>query len=706
MILPSDRPAPRLDATTIPALSSGDQRRAHRVKLEPGRARIALGGHWHELRDVSATGGSLAMPAGMTIAGQLSATIHLPDEPAFQATFRVMRTHADERGQQSAGAHFVPLEPEALRSLSRFVIREYLGQSFDLKRLKTQPAVRTRDPKAIANLLEALAVREGAVVQVFERSTPLPVQLALTRIVGQPAQEIEAQFLGLDRRLAPGVEYNFLLSGRASVLLFSATLTAHEGGRVRLSFPRKLLQTGFRASHRTPVSPDVGLTASFSLPWSPARIARPVCNVSARGLSIDLDVERHTLFPGDRLHGLQIDLPAGPIFAKGAIKSLATVSRKTMRCGVEIVDFESDADRRRWHGFVFAHAHPRIRRTDVILDDVWNVFESSTYLDKWITSGRSHEIRALFDRDWNLSDEQNGELLLLKQNDQAIGTIAANQIYPRTWLMHSLAVDKSHRQKADRERFLDLARELYSGINYSLQHISGSRYFVAYFEETKNWNQLLYRDFARDYVASADQLYESFHVLRKAAAAQPASDSAGAAAVTVTLADPDDLQLVARRAGETLPAMVVDALALSDAEIDLEAFRDAGNGLKRRRDVFIAREDGRPVIAAICEAGGEGINIFGLLNLCWTIPLVDDEPAASTYRALVDAVAAHYLEQGVPDFLFLEAKAERVGSLQSAGLELVSAGIRWLARVDVLPAWLGYVENELSALTPSRPPVV
>jgi hypothetical protein len=38
--------------------------------------------------------------------------------------------------------------------------------------------------------------------------------------------------------------------------------------------------------------------------------------------------------------------------------------------------------------------------------------------------------------------------------------------------------------------------------------------------------------------------------------------------------------------------------------------------------------------------------------------------------------------------------------LHAAGLELVSSGIRWLASVDVLPAWLGYVENQLGALAP------
>jgi hypothetical protein len=695
--------------------SGTEQRGAHRVKLVPGRARLEIGNHWRELGDVSATGGGITLPAGTRLDGRgvVSATVHLADQPAFRADFRVMRTEPVAGGTVRAGAHFAPLEANSLRSLSRFVVREYLGQSFDFSRLAGGPAVRTEDPHAIAKLLQSRTQRDAGPVHVFRRATALPVRIGFDRIPSHGGADIEATIAGCtgtDPGIEPGVEYTFVLSGRASVMVFTARVHASAGDRVRIGFPRKLLQTGFRASHRTSVEATGGLSASFALPWAQGRIVRPICNVSARGLSFDLDHDDHTLFPGDELQGLQIDLPGGAIAAKGVIKSLAGSGGKTVRCGIEIDGFDGDVDRRRWHGFVFARAHPRICRTEVQLDQVWDVFEKSSYLDKWIASGRTAEIRSLFDRDWRLSGAQNGELLLLKEHDSAIGTIAANQIYPRTWLMHSLAVDKRHRQKDERKRFFNFARELYSGINYSLQHISGSQYFVAYFEEGKNWNQRLYRDFARDYVASADQLYESFHVLRKAVMEVPpnvvAAGAAGAAGddVKVVAAGRAELRAVSARACATLPAMVVDAMALREDEIDLVGFAAEGNGLKRRRDVFVALEDGRPALAAICEAGGQGINIFGLMNLCWTIPMVDHLPGVATYRALIDAVAAHYRRHDVPDFLFLEPRAERIECLQAAGLELVSSGIRWLARVAVLPAWLGYVENELFALEPTSAP--
>jgi hypothetical protein len=141
-------------------------------------------------------------------------------------------------------------------------------------------------------------------------------------------------------------------------------------------------------------------------------------------------------------------------------------------------------------------------------------------------------------------------------------------------------------------------------------------------------------------------------------------------------------------------------MALTEAGLDAAAIeRDfAGKGIKRRRQVLVARQAGKPVLAAICESGGEGMNIFGLMNLCWTVPLTDDPVSPAIYGPLVRAVRAHYQAHGVSDFLFLEREPSLADDLVRTGLSLVSPGIRWLARVEVLPAWLGYVENELAAI--------
>ncbi len=702
-------PPPGVKVGSPPPRTS-DGRGASRIRLLPGRAQIDIGELWRpEVHDLSATGGSLVLPPGAQIGaeGALEATIHLPGERAFQTSFRVMRTQPEEDGLR-VGGRFA-LEPQALRALSRFVVREHVGRRLDLDRLENAgESVRTADRAAMAKLLSAEAQACGTPLSIFagNRLTPLSLRLRHVPLEGQRDLEAElvrpALHCGEDEELICGLEYTFVARGRSSLSMFRGVVRAAHGDCIRIGFPDSLVQTGFRSSHRTPLPRGEALPISFLVPWEEDRLSLWAVEVSARGLAFDLDSDAHTIFPGDRLRDLIVQLPDGPLAAQAVLRGFCQPRGSVVRCGVEIVEFASDEDRRRWHAFVFAQGHPSLQRTDVDLDDVWGVFESSSYVDKWIAAGRAEQIHADFSRDWQASAANVRELLLLRHQRSPIGTIAANRIYPRTWLMHSLAVDKQQRQRDERARFLTLARELYSGIMYSLQHITGARYFLSYFEESKNWNQRLYRDFSRDYVRREDQLYENFLVLRRNGAGLPVAGPLSDAEIVP--ASSADLESLCRHAEVAISPLLVDALSLDAQGLRHDAFQAdfAADGVIRRRDVFLACEGGRPLLAAICESGGSGINIFGLMNLTWTIPLGGEAPRAETMRALVDTVSAHYQARGVQDFLFLEGRPERQACLEQAGLQLVSSGIRWLARTDVLPAWLGYVENELRAVELGR----
>ena len=229
-------------------------------------------------------------------------------------------------------------------------------------------------------------------------------------------------------------------------------------------------------------------------------------DVAARGLAFPVNTEHDLLFPGDRLPDVQVTLPDGEVLETvGVIRGMRGKNATKIECGVELRPFEHARDRRRWHQFVFQTAHPRLHRaSEHQLNAVWEVFEKSQYINKWVDADVSAQVHREFRQSWQNAASRSGEILVLNQSERALGTIAANQIYPRTWLMHSLAVDKSARAIGQRPEFLGMVRELYSGIMYTLQHEAGTRYFLAYFEESKSWNQRLYRDFARDYVDEKD----------------------------------------------------------------------------------------------------------------------------------------------------------------------------------------------------------
>jgi hypothetical protein len=557
------------------------------------------------------------------------------------------------------------------------------------------PTVRTRDPAAIAKLLAARG--QGHPWQVFAGGQARPFSLRLVQVPRPGEGDLWAAILGPSGPLDDGRVHTLVLPTGLSLFLFHAALARADRDHVRIAFPTVLFQGGFRSSRRAVLSEDVGRHLTFVHPRRPpAGGAGLVHDVGAGGLSFDPERGSDELLPGDRLEDLVVSVAGQTIAGAATVKGLSSAAGR-VRCGLQWDEFRSVDDRQAWHRFVFDRCHGRLRRTSLALDDVWEVFETSTYVDAWLPRERAGEIRAKFRQVWEGIGSDQAALLVLKEG-APIGTIAASQIYPQTWLMHGLAIDKRQRAHADRRRFLDFARELYAGVNYALAHLSGCRYFLAYFEETKSWNQRLYRDFVQERMDGADQLYDRFLVFRNGSAAtRPAPSSQKGQVVE---ADQPLLRRVSQRAQQIFSPLLVDAMALSADAIGLGPLAAAfqAGGLERARSIFVAYDGGAPVMAAVCESGSEGLNIFGLMNLCWTIPMVDGEPGEETYRALIDAVVAHYYRLGLPDFLFLEGRPDRAAWATRAGLALVSSGVRWLARVEVLPAWLGYVENELAAV--------
>jgi hypothetical protein len=688
-----------------------DRREAYRLALTPGRARVELPEAGPlDLRDLSATGSSVIWAgADSNAAGILSATFHLPDEPAFRADLRIIRRVQDAQGESAVGTQFSGLDHTALRSLSRFMVREHMQRGVDLNRLvENRRALRIRDAGYISRLLEVSAIHEQRLLQAFAPGQELPIRVQLTALAVDGRKDVLVGLMGGDAaEVVKGAELMFLLPGRSSVALFNSRILDRRDQRLLLSLPTEIFQTGFRDSHRTPLADPGSVRVSFRHPHLVGRrLERGTLDVAARGLAFPANTEHDLLFPGDRLPDLQIALPSGEVLTTTGIIRGMRGAALGVDCGVELQPFATEWEQRRWHQFVFQAAHPRLQQAGARdLNAVWQVFENSNYVNKWIDSDVSSQVRQEFKRSWQGAASRGGEILLLNGQERALGTISANQVYPRTWLMHSLAVDKQARAGVQRAEFLGLARELYSGIMYTLQHQASTRYFLAYFEESKSWNQRLYRDFARDYVARGDQSYDPVFVYKLQPGAPAPVPLPPPSNVVVVRADAEHRCLVAASARNTRSPIVVDGMALDESILDLQSFSQAcaDAGIERSRQVLMVIENGQPVLAAICEGGSAGINVFGLMNLCWTIPIGNTPASDAATWALFEAVRAHYRDAGAAEVVLIEENESRRSFLESLGYRFVSPGIRWLARVHVLPAWLSYVENELTADRSPRP---
>src|SRR6185369_8969176 len=119
------------------------------------------------------------------------------------------------------GARFAPLERNALRSLSRFIVGEYLQQSLDISRLiDSENAVRIDRPESIARLLQVSAVNERRPLHVFRAGSPLPCRIRISSLPSDASGAIEGIVSGGAAGIPIQGEHSLLLPGRSSVVLF------------------------------------------------------------------------------------------------------------------------------------------------------------------------------------------------------------------------------------------------------------------------------------------------------------------------------------------------------------------------------------------------------------------------------------------------------------------------------------------------------
>jgi hypothetical protein len=94
--------------------------------------------------------------------------------------------------------------------------------------------------------------------------------------------------------------------------------------------------------------------------------------------------------------------------------------------------------------------------------------------------------------------------------------------------------------------------------------------------------------------------------------------------------------------------------------------------------------------------GNEGANVFGLLNRCrifwWSRP----PDWVRIKRVLLAEAVLIYRAAKKKEYVFIDRDGtDDCPSL--LGYQFVAAGVRWLARTDVIPAWRSYIEETLEA---------
>lgn len=683
--------------------------------------------------DVSATGVRLALD-GERLATALERPFVFDLGPfgRFEARLDVARTEAEGigDGRVVVGASFTGPTPSDLGVLSRFVLDRVLSEArsgplFEegLKSVLGSPPgggfearttdvaggqiLHTRRSSISLCLSNALIATRGPIQGLIRqhggggRSYPFslisfPHDTVMDLLVGSTDMPFQHGDIEVVLRAVPSPIYFRTEAERAS------------DGLLRLALPHALREFGFRSSRRARLEPSTRLLLRASHPRLADReVTKSVLEVSAGGFSFELRPDEDVLFPEDLLDSVEIDLPdpssgSGSgrrcVRASGVLRNMSVGAEGIVKCGVELIDFASAADSASWAEFAFGVVHPRInvvRGDDV--HEAWTALEDAEYVGKWTSAEHERHLHQCYHSAWSKVSALDGYAMVMNEGEKRDGTVAANLLYPRAWILHHLAIHRASRNRP--KKFFEIARELYTALTYMIQHLTEMEYFIAYFAAETRWGALLYDDFLERY---SDK--DAFLLTRRDAyRCLPTDDlvaslpSAGGTTMRVRIATDEDLLVVSDYLRSTLPAGEFDAFAFGAEEISLREFSKtcAARQYERHRAIYVAEFEGKLVSAAMAESGDEGINVFGLLNIAWVHDLVEGPWTERARAALSSELIRHYHARGVQLFVLTEPETKWRSTYEAVGFQYASPGIRWIAHRSMVPAWQSHLESTL-----------
>ncbi|MBK8009902.1 MAG: hypothetical protein IPK13_01020 [Deltaproteobacteria bacterium] len=692
--------------------------RAYRVSVPPGAARWLLPSGVPltkaAIMDVSATGVRFSLDAGyLDVAAGRPLVCDFGPAGQFETRLSVARTEGLGDGRVLVGASFSRVTRSSSATLSRFILERVLSDAeispwFEQCRRfaeKTTDISRGEivygDQAAIeAKLSRAFVERKGTLVGSVWPEGQWPQSSRI--VVSSSGDDWVSEGLWGSTDLAIDNGVVEVALGVAPCPVFFRTMARRGAdGRLRLAFPDCLREFGFRSSRRASVEASVPLSLRASHPHLPqAGVSKAVLEISAGGLAFELLPEKDVLFPHDVFDRVEIDLPDQSIRATGVLRNVFTSSEGRVKCGVELIDFETSADRLAWREYVFGAIYPSI---DIVRGDEvnrgWEALGEAEYADRWTLTAQEARRRQAYHSAWSKVSPLDGYTLVMSNEGLKEGTVAANSMYPRTWLLHQLGIHCARRTKEQRPRFFEIAREIYTTLAYIAQHLAEADYFVLYVEAHSRWTRLLFDDFVERYsdkdafVFTCREVFRCFPSDAIVAALRPTKG------VTVRPAAADELTKLSDHLRVTLSPLEYDAFSYGPDEIDLSGFsRECEERQYRRhRTIYVAAVEGQVVSAAIAESADEGISVFGLLNIAWICDLSRGPWTEEARAALLSQLIRHYHQLDVQLFVYSEPDDEWRTLNESLGLQYVSAGTRWIARRSVAAAWQNHLETTLEA---------
>lgn len=466
-----------------------------------------------------------------------------------------------------------------------------------------------------------------------------------------------------------------------------------EAGRTITAPPRLVTRTRHRFFRRaTMTSPR---KVRYLHPrWNDDGVSEGVIkDVSYGGMSFEFDSDKSVLFPGLRIPMFTVEGQDGePIRLTGVIRSVtSSPTAGKMLCGVAVSPWCAE-DEPHWIRVVATQLHPRTDTSENLLEELWNLFDTSGYFN---LAGRSAEDFAALKRKFftvgrRAADAPHLICQAVWPSPKGIeGSVSFLKAYDTAWMGHQLA--KRHGRNASPG--VEPAQVLRDVYCHSFEHPQTDpdlRWIVGFVEGEVRWVQGSHLEFVRRRESTGEVLGVPVHMMSAKCNEESKVSGDG---VIIEPATPLEKQLLARRIARTRPACYVDAYDYVPERIGLERVTDLwrASGMERERAIFFARSKDRPVAALVVESGEEGTNLFRLLDCCRVFPIASQvDPAV--YALLIDEARRWFKARGRTEFLFFREDMDD-SYVEPARLAEISMPYMWIVSARLVPDFLEHVSE-------------
>ena len=597
------------------------------------------------------------------------------------------------------------LNNQALNTLFSYIIDRYTKtQQYSLSRLsKEQKRIITYCfPKQVIELIYYYGIKYKKPLSIFNEDLLLPIKLHILSINIEQNLIILNIKEGKVQLLEKNKEYTFSFSGHNSINIFNSFILQSKNGKIHITIPLSIHQTGFRQSERISVGSGKMLL-HFHHPRLPGvKLTKSVIDISGFGLSFPFDPKNDLLFPGEKIEKILLELPKFNIQANAIIRSIRT-SKGLTSCGIEILGFPNRKHAEHWGEFVFHYSHPRLQLGQKrMVEDAWLSLSSSGYLD-YINPKLYDYLKNKFIVSWQtqaVNTHLSRFFVYYDKTKKPIGTMAVNILYPGTWLVHNMGIDKEKRKGKKNQKNI-IARDIYKGIIFLLNHLNKTDYFVLYVESNKPWTINLYAEFLKNYANHDDFIYDRYHVFKCTSLKETSKmlKCQKVNGIEVVEQTSELLEILQNYLKKELPKIEFEAFCYGESLITFKKFSKECDlyNYERHRIIYFALQNNIPKAALVVESGPDGMNLYSLFNRCWFF-FLEPDAAEDKYIIvqLINQALLFYNKISQKEFMLLiNTDKNRKSMFEKLGFDYKLDVMRWLSSCSILPAYLNYIEEYL-----------